>query len=196
MKKDRIEIRENRRWKGGSPMARIVIASRSEESRDRLAGLLTSSGYQVFRSCGSGSELRRALSESEDCVVVMAGLLQDCHPDELLWDYGKNLQILLIARQTALDNVDSPEIFRLALPASGQAVAGAVEMLTQLHRMRLPHRTGESRDLVTRAKELLMKREGLSEPEAHRAMQRYAMNHGMKMAEFAKRILEQSEEGT
>ena len=65
-------------------MARIVIASRSEESRDRLAGLLTSSGYQVFRSCGSGSELRRALSESEDCVVVMAGLLQDCHPDELL----------------------------------------------------------------------------------------------------------------
>ena len=73
-------------------------------------------------------------------------------------------------------------------------MVGAVKMLTQLHRMRLPHRTGENRDTVNRAKAVLMKQEGLSEPEAHRAMQQYAMNHGMRMADFAKRILEQSEE--
>ena len=41
---------------------------------------------------------------------------------------------------------------------------------------------------------VLMKQKGLSEPEAHRAMQQYAMNHGMKMAEFAARILEKNEE--
>ena len=29
--------------------------------------------------------------------------------------------------------------------------------------------------------------------EAHRAMQQYAMNHGMKMAEFAQQILDKSE---
>ena len=55
-------------------------------------------------------------------------------------------------------------------------------------------RTGESRDTVNRAKAVLMKRKGLTEPEAHRAMQQYAMNHGIKMAEFARRILEQSGE--
>ena len=49
--------------------------------------------------------------------------------------------------------------------------------------------------LYLRAKAVLMKRKSLTEPEAHRAMQQYAMNHGMKMAEFARRILEQSEEG-
>ena len=43
-------------------------------------------------------------------------------------------------------------------------------------------------------KTVLMKQKGLSEPEAHRFMQQYAMNHGMKMAEFAARILEQSGE--
>ena len=176
-------------------MARIVVASRTEDSRTRLSALLTSSGFQVFRCCASGSELRRALSESEDCVVVMAGLLPDCVPDELLWDYRSSVQLLLIARQTVLDNVESQEIFRLTMPASGQAVIGAVEMLSQLHRMRLPHRTGESRELVDRAKAVLMKQKGMTEPEAHRAMQQYAMNHGMKMADFARRILEQSEEG-
>lgn len=175
-------------------MARIVVASRTEDSRTKLSALLTSSGFQVFRCCASGSELRRALSESEDCVVVMAGLLPDCVPDELLWDYRSGVQLLLIARQTVLDNVESPEIFRLTMPASGQAVIGAVEMLSQLHRMRLPHRTGESRELVDRAKAVLMKQKGITEPEAHRAMQQYAMNHGMKMADFARRILEQSEE--
>ena len=175
-------------------MARIVVVSQSEDSRSKLAKLLASSGFQVFRSCSSGSELRRALSESEDCVVVMIGFTPDCKPDELMWDYKDSIQILLIARQAVLENVESPEIFRLAFPASGQAVIGAIEMLTQLHRMRLPRRTGESKDMVERAKAVLMKQKGLSEPEAHRAMQQYAMNHGMKMAEFAARILEKNEE--
>ena len=175
-------------------MARIVIVSPSEDSRSKLSRLLTSSGLQVFRSCSSGSELRRALSESEDCVVVMVGFMADCKPDELIWDYKDSIQILLMAKQPVLDNIDAPEVFRLALPASGQAVIGAVEMLSQLHRMRLPRRSGESKDVVDRAKALLMRQKGLSEPEAHRAMQQYAMNHGMKMADFARRILEQSEE--
>ncbi len=175
-------------------MARIVISSPSEDSRSKLSRLLTSSGFQVFRVCSSGSELRRALSESEDCVVVMAGFTPDCKPDELMWDYSGSIQILLIARQPVLDNIESGEIFRLALPASGQAIIGAVEMLSQLHRMRLPRRSGESRDVVERAKAILMKQKGLSEPEAHRAMQQYAMNHGMKMAEFARRILESEEQ--
>ena len=77
--------------------------------------------------------------------------------------------------------------------ASGQAVVGAVEMLTQLPRMKLPRRTGESKDAVERAKAVLMKQKGMAEPEAHRAMQQYAMNHGMKMAEFAQRILDAEE---
>ncbi len=174
-------------------MARIVVASQSEDSRNKLYRLLTSSGFQVFRLCSSGSELRRALSASEDCVVVMIGYMPDCKPDDLLWDYRDSIQILLITKQPMLENIESTEIVRLAMPASGQAVIGAVEMLSQLHRMRLPRRTGESRELVEKAKALLMKEKGLSEPEAHRTMQQYAMNHGMKMAEFAQRILEQAE---
>ena len=119
----------------------------------------------------------------------MIGFVPGCKPDELLWDYGETIQILLIAKPSSLEYGESPDVFRLPLPASGQAVIGAVEMLSQLHRMKLPRRTGESRDLVERAKAVLMKQKGLSEPEAHRTMQQYAMNHGMKMADFAAQIL-------
>ena len=103
----------------------------------------------------------------------MIGIIPDCKPDDLIWDYRDSVQILLIARQPVLDNIESPEIFRLTLPASGQAVIGAVEMLSQLHRMRLPRRTGgESKDLVDRAKSVLMKQKGLlGTGSAHRTMQ-------------------------
>ena len=170
-------------------MARIVIVSQLEDSRTKLFRLLTSSGFKVFRSCASGSELRRALSESEDCVVVMIGFTPDCKPDELMWDYKDSIQILLIAKQAVLDNIESPEIFRLALPATGQAVIGAVEMLSQLHTMRLPHRSREEKALVEDAKRVMMLRDGIDEPEAHRRMQLYAMRNNLKMTEYAAMVL-------
>ena len=105
-------------------MARIVIAGASEVSREQLSRLLSSSGYSVFRCCGAGSELRRTVNECDDGVVIMLGSLPDCKPDELQWDYGDRIQILLIGKPALLESCEAPEIFRLALPASSQAVIG------------------------------------------------------------------------
>ena len=170
-------------------MARIVLISQSESSRTQLSRLLASAGFQVFRCCASGSELRRAVHDCEDCIVIMIGTVPDCKPDDLVWDYPDTLHLLLIARPEVLESCESPEIFRLTMPATGQAVVGAMQMLTQLHQMRLPKRRGESKEIVEQAKALLIKQKGLTEPEAHRALQQYAMNHGMKMADFAAQIL-------
>ena len=173
------------------PVARIVIVSAAEASREQLSRLLVSSGLSVFRCCASGSELRRTLNECEDGVVILLGVLPDGKPEELLWDYGDRVQILWIAKPSALSGCEAPEIFRLALPAPGQAVIGAVNMLSQLHQMRLPKRVGTEKQTVEQAKKLLMKRRGLTEPEAHRAMQQYAMNHGIKMADYAAQIVKE-----
>ena len=173
-------------------MARIVIAGASEAGREQLSSLLASSGFSVFRCCASGGELRRTLSECEDGVVILLERLPGCKPDELQWDYGERVRILLLARPPVLSSCESPEIFRLALPASGQAVIGAVSILSQLHQMRLPKRTGADRQTVARAKEILMRQRNFTEPEAHRFLQQYAMNHGVKMADFAARIIESS----
>ena len=170
-------------------MARIVIASAADAAREHLSQLLISSGFSIFRCCASGSELRRTLNECEDGVVIMMGPLPGCKPDELQWDYSERIQILLIAKPAVLESCEAPGIFRLALPASSQAVIGAVDMLNQLHQMRLPKRMGDEKQIVEQAKQLLMKRQSLTEPEAHRALQKYAMNHGMKMADYAAQIV-------
>ena len=175
-------------------MARIVIAGSSEHSRIQLARLLSSSGHSVYRLCAHAAELRRALNESEDGVLILAGPMPDCSADELFWDYGEHVRILLIAKPPALEACEEAGIFRLALPTSQQAVLGAIEMLTQLHHMRLPKRTADDRQLVEQAKQLLMRRDGLTEPQAHRALQQAAMNRGMRMADCAAQIINTSRE--
>ena len=172
-------------------MARMIIAGASETNRDQMSRLLASSGFSVFRSCASGSTLRRTISESEDCIVIMMGQLPDCKADELVWDYGDRVQILLIAKPEVLDDCESREIFKLAIPTSGRSITGALEMLNQLHAMRAPKRMGTERQVVEQAKEILMKKKGLTEPEAHHLLQKYAMDHGMKMADYAADILRQ-----
>lgn len=174
-------------------MARIIIVGASEASRAQLSRLLASSGYSVFRLCASGGELRRTLTECEDGVVVIAGALADTRPDDVAADFGDGFQFLLIARPEALEACESTRIFKMTYPCSGSAVVGAIEMLSQLHYMRLPHREGEERALVEEAKRALMQKRGIGEAEAHRHMQRYAMRHGMRMADYAAMLLKDSE---
>ena len=167
-------------------MSRIVIASASEASRNQLARLLTASGYTIFRLCASEGELRRTLTECEDGIVLVSGI----QPDDIAADFGGSFQFLLIGRPETLSACESPHVFKLTYPCPGSAVLGAVEMLTQLHYMRLPHRAGADRALVEDAKRLLMDQYEIDEPEAHRRMQRYAMGHGIKMTEYAAQLLQ------
>ena len=167
-------------------MARIVIASPSEASRTQLSRLLASSGHSVFRICTSEGELRRTLTECEDGMVIFSGM----QPDDVIADFGDSFQFLLIGRPETLNACESTQIFKLAYPCSGSAVIGAVEMLSQLHYMRMPHRQGRDKALVEDAKRLLMAQYQIDEPEAHRRMQQYAMRHGIKMTDYAQLLLQ------
>ncbi|MBQ8161749.1 MAG: ANTAR domain-containing protein [Clostridia bacterium] len=170
-------------------MTRIVIASVSDDARDQLSGLLSASGFSVYRTCASGSEVRRALHDCDDGILVQLSSLPDALTDDLQSDFGDHIRILFIARPPVLDACESPSVFRLPLPSSMQAIQGAVDMLSQMQRMEMPRRMKEEKELVDRAKRLLMEREELSEPQAHRAMQLYCMSHSMKMTDYARQLL-------
>lgn len=174
-------------------MARIVIAGASEASRTQLSRLLASSGHMVFRICASGGELRRALAECEDGIVLLSGKQLGIQPDDIASDFGDSFRLLLIGRPETLSACESSQVFKLTYPCPGSAVLGAIEMLTQLHSMQMPRRQGRDKALVEDAKRLLMNRFDIDEPQAHRRMQQYAMRHGIKMTKYAAMLLENSE---
>ena len=177
-------------------MARIIISGSSETGRDQISRLLSASGHPVFQVCAGAWELRRVLNDCDDGLLVLAGPVPGCSVDELFWDYGRQVHILLIARPPVLESCEAEGVFRLALPCSQQAVAAAVEMLSQLHRMNLPRRTGADEQAVGAAKAFLMRRDGLTEPQAHRALQQYAMNRGLRMADVALQLLREASKET
>ena len=170
-------------------MPRIIIAGASEASRGQLNRLLTASGFDIFRLCGSEGELRRTLTECEDGIVLISAM----NPDDIAADFGDSFQFLMIGRPESLSACESTQVFKLAYPCAGSAVIGAVEMLSQLHHMRLPHRTGRDKTLIEDAKRLLMRRYQIDEPEAHRRMQQHAMRHNMKMTDYAAELLNKSD---
>ena len=170
-------------------MARIIIAGVSQAAREQLSRLLASSGFDVFRLCASEGDLRRALNECEDGIVLISGQAAGIRPDDIVSDFGDSFRLLLIGRPETLSACESPHVFRLTYPCPGSAVIGAVEMLAQMHSMHLPKRSGVDRTIVEEAKRLLMREYGIDEPEAHRRMQRYAMRHGISMVDYASQLL-------
>ena len=92
-------------------MRRIVIAASADSSRENLARILTGAGYEVYRACASGGEVRRAVSQAGDCLVILYGPLPDCLVDDLAWDVQPDAQILVLARPMMLSRCEFPKLF-------------------------------------------------------------------------------------
>ena len=170
-------------------MAKIIVAFSEETQIEKIAVALEESGIAVYRRCRTGNEALRALSVCQDGVVVCGTKFVDRTADELAEDMGERALMLAVGKPERLALCENPGVFRLATPFGRGELSSAVRMLMQLQAMRAPHRSAEEEQLVLHAKRLLMEVNGLTEPQAHRALQRISMNLGLRMSDSAKRIL-------
>jgi len=170
-------------------MVKIIVAFADDEKCAHYSAVLEEAGFPVFRRCTSGSEVRRALNQYDDSIVVCTCRLTDCTADELAWDMDKRALMLVIGRAKQLDNCEHPDIFRLKAPCSRGELTSAVNMLVQLHQMKMPRRSPKEDEIVRRAKEYLILHHGVSEAEAHHCLQKGAMNRGLKLTEYAAQVL-------
>lgn len=95
--------------------------------------------------------------------------------------------------------VSSYNVVGAALPDVKPIVAAAVALFRRHHRLALELRRAEAslreRQVVDRAKALLMRQRRLSEPEAYRWLQRRAMDSGRRLAEVAAEVVGPEEQG-
>ncbi len=173
-------------------MVKIIVAFAKDEKCAPVASILESAGFEVFRHCTSASEVKRALNQCGDGILITSCKLPDSTIDSLAWDLGSKAVILATGSPAQLELSEHPDIFKLAFPCSKGELTSAVNMLIQLHRMRLPRRSVEDNQIIVKAKEKLCKLKGMTEPEAHHFLQKSAMDNGMKLTEFAAKLLETS----
>lgn len=170
-------------------MAKIIVAFGEERQREQIARALEESGMRIFRRCATGGEVLRTLSACQDGVVVSGTKFPDRTADELAEDLGEAALMLIVGKPERLALCENRRLFRLAAPFTRGELKCAVEILIQLHTMRMPRRSADDKRLVEEAKRLLMDARGLTEPEAHHTLQRLSMNLGIKMTDSARRIL-------
>lgn len=175
-------------------MKKLIVAFEGESSRTRIREMLEAGGMPVASACRSGGEVSRTIRKSGGGVVVCGYKLTDMTAEQLAENLEDVALVLLIATPPQMDLLSSRVLFKLSAPATRGDLLASVRMLLQMegriarHPV-VPRRGKEEETLISQAKELLMKRNCMTEEEAHRLLQKKSMDTGTRMSETARMIL-------
>ncbi|MDO4268936.1 MAG: ANTAR domain-containing protein [Eubacteriales bacterium] len=177
-------------------MVNVIVAFSRPEDAKNIKKILVKSGFDVTSACTSGAQ---ALAQAEDLgsgVIVCGGRLPDMMYSELHDCMPEGFSMLLIASPDRLSARPQENLVCLPTPLKVHSLVESMEMMAQAHarrrkRMRQQprERSQEELKLMKEAKELLMERNGMTEEEAHRYMQKCSMDSGTNMTETAQMII-------
>ena len=174
-------------------MEKVIVAFESEKACERICDILESGGVAACYRAHSGGEVKRLVDKQHIGTVVCGYKLRDETAEDLFYDLPAASTMLVIARQNMLDLL-SDDIFSLPAPVTRGDLCASVSMVLQmgrrLERVLRPKRNEEETQVVEKAKRHLMEREGLTEEEAHRYIQKKSMDSGARMVQTAILVLE------
>ena len=194
---------------GMKPHWRVLIVDDHAASRAAVAEAVTAQGGQVVGNGSRAEDVLRLVDKHRPDVVVLAVGLPD----------GDGVQaareVMTVAACPVVlvtSHTDAPVVARavdagvlgfLAKPVRAEelrptldvAIHGSRDIETMRRENETLRRKLESRKLVERAKGILMRRLGLSEPEAFRRIQKTAMDTRRPMADVAQALLLTEEVG-
>ena len=185
-------------------MNRAIIVSSANENNDITEQLLRLEGFVTITSANSGSEARRlALTDPEPDIVVINTPLPDEFGQELAVTIAENTAagIILLCHSDISDDIaDSVSDSGIAVvpkPVSRQLLSREIR-LAAATRSRMIGVSPESADIlsrieemrvINRAKSALMKYLKFTEPQAHRYIEKQAMNNRQTRREVAEKVL-------
>ena len=139
--------------------------------------------------CASGGEVRRVTASQRVKLVITGWMLSDGSTWDLCRDLPPGCTHLLVARQAQLQTWEEDGRFSLPAPVSRGDLIGTVRMLLDVGEAE-KSRKEEDREVIAKAKQLLMDRNGMTEERAHRFLQKRSMDRCIPMGEVARQVLE------
>mgnify|MGYP001343223819 CR=1 FL=1 len=186
-------------------MERILLVSATEKSRTMLSQFLTSCGVQAqLAPASSGAEARRMLVDGLFDLVLVNTPLPDEFGHEVCinavekTDAGVVFLVKAAQAEQLLGPLSEQGVLLLSKPFNTAFFMQVMHMAeASNHRLqrarqenaRLQEKIAQVR-LVSRAKCCLIEREGMTEADAHRLIEKRAMDTRCDRAEIAKEILD------
>lgn len=175
-------------------MRQVIVAFERQSNRDRLREILESTGEFSCLVCRSADQVKRTVHKLRTDLVVCGFKLADESCEALYGDLPQRCVMLMVGPQAQLDLCTTAGIFKLAAPVRRSELLASVRLLAQLSpaaRSHSPERSQKERELVERAKQVLMEHSGMTEDQAHRFLQKRSMDSGIRLADTAGFVLEE-----
>ena len=169
---------------GGTNVVGIIVAFPKPEDSRAIRSLLSRNGFNVVANCTTGaSAINRADDIGEGIIITGYKL-----PDML---YS---EVILLASKSRLME-DNTGVATLEMPLKVRDLINSVEMmenqiLAKRHKKKGKPgaRSPKDQAIINQAKEALMTVQNLTEEQAHRYLQKNAMDSGCTMVEVAKMV--------
>ena len=177
-------------------MLSIIIAFPKIEDANNIKSLLIRNSYEVHAVCTTGAQAISIANELDEGIVISGYRLPDMLYREMNGYLPKGFEMLLIASAAKLSECVEGNVVSLSMPIKVQDLLNTLQLMTynymrrkKREKNRPKQRSEEERDIITKAKLLLMERNNMSEDEAHRYIQKTSMDSGTNMVEMAEMIL-------
>jgi response regulator NasT len=174
----------------------IIIAFPKIEDANNIKTLLIRNGYEVNATCTTGAQAIGIANELDEGIVISGYRLPDMMYRELNGYLPKGFEMLLLASAQRLSEGSEGDVVSLSMPIKVHDLIDTLQMMTYNYmrkkkkdRIKPRERSQEERDVIQRAKLLLMERNNMSEEEAHRYIQKTSMDSGTNLVEMAEMIL-------
>ena len=185
-------------------MDRALVVCDSEKGTQFFKDFLKENGYLDIVFADNAPLALRNISEYDFDVCLINGPLQNSTGEQLAIDIAeKNIcQVILFIKEQQLEEitaaVENYGVITVSKPINKQMFWSALKLakvvqarvnMAQKKSVKLEHKL-EDLKLISRAKILLMENEGISEQEAHRYIEKNAMDKRLSRGEVALEIIE------
>lgn len=177
-------------------MLSIIIAFPKIEDANSIKTLLIRNGYEVNATCTTGAQAIGLANELDEGIVISGYRLPDMLYREINGYLPKGFEMLLLASAQRLSEGSEGNVVSLSMPIKAQDLINTLQMMTynymrkkKKEKNKPKDRTQEQKDVIQKAKLLLMERNNMSEEEAHRYIQKTSMDSGTNLVEMAEMIL-------
>lgn len=177
-------------------MLSIIVAFPKIDDGRNMEKLLVRNGYEVGGVCTAGSQVIGMTDQLDGGVVLCGYRLSDMHYSQLNEYLPRGFEMLLMVSASRLSQCRGNSIICLGMPVKTHDLLNTLEMMTSNYnrwkkkrKQKAKERSGEEKETIKRAKEILIERNHMSEEEAHRYIQKTSMDNGINMVETAEMIL-------
>lgn len=177
-------------------MESIIVVFPKQEDSKNIRNILVRNGIDVDAVCTTGAQVLECANSLDEGIVVCSYRFSDMYYTQLREQMPTGFEMLLVASQAHWMDENGTPVMKLGMPVKVFDLVNTVHMMLEASRRRHKQarltpkaRSDEEKQLIRQAKGLLMDRNGMTEDEAHKYMQKCSMDSGTGLVETAQMVI-------